>query len=145
MFVNRRRVVVQGNVTGRITGRTGMGMYRSRNSSKRWRLKWPWSWLFPLRIDERFCKGCGLPYHEGPLPKPIHEVMVKSVSALAFPAGSWRAGDYAVRLGRMRSGGKNLFLSEFVPQAEIDDAVTALLMLQEDLSVPRSSGARRRA
>lgn len=122
-----------------------MSMYRSRNSRKRWRLKWPWSWLLPLKIDERFCRGCGLSYHEGPIPKPVHEVMVKSISVLVFPAGGWRADDCVVRVGRMKSGGKSFYVSEFIPRAEIDDAITALMMLQEQLSAPRLSSARRKA
>lgn len=99
----------------------------------------------PLRIDDRFCRTCGLSYHEGPLPKPAHEVMVKSISALVFPAGGWRADDYVVRVGRMKSGGKNFYISEFIPRAEIDDAITALMMLQEDLSASRLTSVRRKA
>ena len=37
-------------------------MFRVRNNRKRWRLKWPWRLLFPLKVDERFCRECGMPY-----------------------------------------------------------------------------------
>lgn len=121
-----------------------MGIYRSRNNRKRWRLNWPWSWLFPLKVDERFCRECSLPYHEGPLPSSVHYVVFKSISALVYPAGSWRSEDYEVRLGRMKRGGRQLFHSEFIPVSEIDDVITALLMLKEDLSKLRPTNAVRR-
>lgn len=122
-----------------------MGIYRSRNQRKRWRLKWPWRVLFPLRVDERFCSECRLPFQEGPLPKEAHRFDVSNVTAFLFPAGSWRKEDYVIRVGRWKAGGKQFYASEFIPAAEIDDLLTVVRLAKESLSTAAPTSRRRKA
>ena len=78
-------------------------MYRVRYGRKTWRTRWPWSWLYPLTIDERFCRKCGLPYHNGPLPKEVTQFISGNVAAFIFPAGNWNGRAYVARFGRWKS------------------------------------------
>ena len=81
-------------------------MWRVRNNMKRWRLRWPWTWLFPLKVDQRYCRECGLPYHEGPLPKEVATYNKGSISAFVYPAGSYGCDRFEVRFGRWRAKAK---------------------------------------
>lgn len=121
-----------------------MSMYRSRNQQKRWRRKWPWRVMFPLRVDERFCPECRMPYHEGPLPKEAQRFDVCNVAVFAFPAGSLRRGENVIRVGRWKAGGKQFYASEFIPVAEIDDLLAAIQKAKEELSDVSLTRARRR-
>jgi len=118
-------------------------MFRIRNNSKRWRLKWPWRVLFPLRLDQRNCRECGLPYHEGPLPKPVADYQHESVAALVFPSGSWRRKDYSVHFGRWVGKGNSLFLNDFIPEDELDSLIT-VATLARDAYRARTSDRRAR-
>jgi hypothetical protein len=124
---------------------TSMSMYRSRNQRKRWRLKWPWRLIFPLRIDERYCRECGFPFHEGPLPQEIKRCFEDNVVGIIFPAGGWRKGEYVIRVGRWKAGGKQFYCSEFIPAADIDNVVAVVEQVKEEISrLQRKSGGRRR-
>ena len=114
-------------------------MYRVRNNRKRWRTKWPWKVLFPLKIDERFCRECGLPFHEGPLPKPLGQYYVHNVNALVFPAGGFRQGEYVLRFGRWRPGGKQYYCSEYIPESELDDLLAVAQHARDQLSALRNT------
>jgi len=116
-------------------------MYRIRQQRKRWRTKWPWKRLFPLRVDERYCRDCGFAFHEGPLPKEVAHFESGSVSALVFPAGGFRRNEYLVRFGRVKSGSRQLYLSEFIPAQERDDLFNVLAKLELWLENPSSSQA----
>lgn len=122
-----------------------MSMYRSRNQQKRWRRKWPWKVLFPLRVDERFCPECRMPYHEGPLPKEAHRFDVRNVAAFVFPAGSFRRDELVVRVGRWKAGGKQFYSSEFIPFSDLDDLLAVLQLAKEELSSTAVTRPRRRA
>jgi hypothetical protein len=122
-----------------------MSMYRSRNQRKRWRLKWPWKVLFPLRVDERFCPECRMPFHEGPLPKEAQRFDVNSVAVFVFPAGGWKSNELTMRVGRWRASGKQLYSSEFIPLADIDDLLAVVQKAKEELSVATPTRGRRRA
>lgn len=98
-----------------------MSLYRARKQRKRWRLKWPWSVIFPIKIDERFCRECGLPFHEGPIPKTLDSVTVNSVTSLIFPPVGFRKGEYMIRLGKWIGGKHNLYCSEFITPSDLDD------------------------
>ena len=121
-----------------------MSMYRSHNQQKRWRRKWPWKVLFPLRVDERFCPECRLPFHEGPLPKEAQRFDVRNVAAFVFPAGSWRKDEYVIRVGRWKAGGKQFYSSEFIPASDLDDLLAVVQMAKEELSDATQTRARRR-
>lgn len=122
-----------------------MSMYRSRNQKKRWRRKWPWKVLFPLRVDERFCSECQMPYHEGPLPKEARRFDVRNVAAFVFPSGGFRRNELVIRVGRWRAGGKQFYSSEFVPFDDIDDLLAVLQLAKEELSSTSDHRQRRRA
>ena len=106
-------------------------MYRVRSSKKRWRRKWPWRVLFPLRVDDRYCKECGLPYHEGPVPEPTAHFRSGNIEAQLFPAGSFRRGDQVVRVGRWKTGGHRFFLSEFIPEEDLDELTKVILQARD--------------
>lgn len=120
-----------------------MSMYRSRNQRKRWRMKWPWNRLFPLRVDERFCPQCRMPFHEGPLPQEVDRCFVDNVAAFVFPAGSFRRGEYVVRVGRWRAGGKQFYCSEFIPAGDIDNVLAVVELAKERIAA--LSQAKRRS
>lgn len=98
-------------------------MFRIHNNRKRWRTRWPWRWLFPLKIDERFCRECGLPYHEGPLPETVARYRDGQVGAHVFPAGSFRRDEYVVQFGRWKGGFQKQRFSEFIPESELDAVI----------------------
>ena len=58
-----------------------MSMNRVHYGRKKWRTRWPWKWLFPLRVDDRFCPKCGLPYHNGPVPKELAAALKRNTAA----------------------------------------------------------------
>jgi hypothetical protein len=119
-------------------------MFRIRNNAKRWRMKWPWRLFFPLRVDERFCRECGMPYHEGPLPKETERYRDGDVEALLFPAGGYHRGEHVVRFGRWKGGGQKFYFSEFIPENELDSVITVAMSAREEYRLhARSRRARR--
>ena len=86
-----------------------------------------------------------MPYHEGPLPKEARRFDVRSVAAFVFPSGGFRRDEYVIRLGRWKAGGKQFYSSEFIPFADIDDALAVLQMAKEELSGADVVRTRRRA
>lgn len=115
-------------------------LYRATNRND-WRARWPWRWLFPPRINERFCRECGLPYQDGPRPKQVGHFQDDCVSALVFPAGSYRRGDLAVRFGRWVKSHGEPHLSELIPLAELDSLLTVIQHIQDEYQT--STDARR--
>ena len=122
-----------------------MSMYRSRNQRKRWMLKWPWKHFFPLRVDERFCPECKLPFHEGPLPKELACCSVDNIAAFIFPAGGFRRGEYVVRVGRWKTGGKQFYCSEFIPASDIDNVLAVVELAKERIATLDQARSRRRS
>ncbi len=97
-------------------------MYRVRNGGKAWRKRWPWSRMFPLRkVDERFCRECRLPYHNGPLPKEVKQFTSGNVSALIYPAGNWGHAAFCVKFGRWKSRADDPYLSPYLALEDIRD------------------------
>lgn len=119
-------------------------MYRVKHHRKRWRTRWPWKRVFPLRVDERYCRECGFPFHKGPLPKEIAHFDSGSISALVFPAGGFRRNEYVVRFGRWRAGGKQLYLSEFIPTQDLDDLLKSFAQLEHWLQKGRRTAVEQR-
>ena len=117
-------------------------MFRVRHNRKRWRLKWPWRLLFPLKVDERFCRECGMPYHEGPLPQEVKRYGDGNVEGLVFPAGSFRSGEFVVRFGRGKAGSHKFFLSEFIPEYELESLLKVVTQARDEY---RASVGDRRA
>ena len=106
-------------------------MFRVRNNRKRWRMRWPWRWLFPLTVNERYCRECGLAYHDGPLPKELARYNEGSVSGLVFPAGGFRRGEFKIRFGRWMGRGDGLFLADFIPEDELDSLLSVAEQARE--------------
>lgn len=96
-------------------------MYRVRYGRKQWRTRWPWRWLFPLTVDDRFCRTCGLPYHNGPIPREVKQFTAGNVGAVIYPGGNFGRGSLSVKFGRWKSGSRDLYLSEFIAADELDD------------------------
>ena len=121
-----------------------MSMYRIRHGKKRWRTNWPWRWLYPLKLDERFCRKCGLPYHNGPLPKEIQRFDVGNVGALIFPAGGWKKGNrYSIRFGRWKQGSRDFSFSEYIPCDELDELRQVLDQVVAFLAASQKPRAKR--
>jgi hypothetical protein len=120
-----------------------MSMYRSKKYRKRWRLKWPWRALFPLRLDERFCPECRMPFHDGPLPDEIARFHVDNVVAFVFPGGGWRQNEVCIRVGRWRASGKQFYSSEFIPLADIDNLLAVVEKTKEGIPAVQKTRAQR--
>lgn len=110
-----------------------MSMYRSRNYRSRWKSSWLWKKLFPPKVDERFCPKCRMPFHEGPFPKELDCFLAENVAVLLYPAGSWRKGEYVVRVGRWKTGSRQFYCSEFIPATELDQLIAAAQMAKQGL------------
>lgn len=121
-----------------------MSMYRVRHQRKRWRMKWPWKRLFPLRIDERFCSECRQPFHEGPLPDEVTRRHHGNVCAIVYPAGTYRQNERVIRVGRWKAGGKQFYCSEFIPVSDIDDVLSVVDKIKEELSASQKTRATRK-
>ena len=119
-------------------------MYRVRRKGKPWRTRWPLKKWWPQKVDERFCRECDLPYVNGPLPKEILQFHSNDVSALLFPAGSWRRGQFVVKIGRWKPGSGRIYLSEFVPSEELDDVANAVAQAREYVDDQAQSARPRR-
>ena len=103
-------------------------MYRVRRSRKKpWRKRWPLKKLWPQKVDQRFCQECGLPFLNGPLPKEIRHFQSGNVATLLLPSGDWRRRRFVVTIGRWKSSSGRFYLSEFVPDEELDDLARVVL------------------
>ena len=96
-------------------------MYRVRYGRKRWRTKWPLRKWFPPRVDERFCRKCGLPHQDGPHPEPEESFATGHAGGYAYPSGGWKRGQLAFKFGRFKPFGDNLKLSQYVLEDDLDD------------------------
>ena len=85
-----------------------------------------------------------MPFHEGPLPKEVVRFDVRNVAAFVFPSGGFRKGEYVIRVGRWKSGGKQFYSSEFIPAEDLDDLLAVVAMAKEAISESRLTSARRK-
>jgi len=99
-------------------------MFHVRNDRRRWRLRWPWRWIFPLKVVERYCRECGFAFNDGPLPQEVASYREGDVSLQVFPAGKNRRGELTVRVGRWQSSRQGPYLGDFIPADELDDLVS---------------------
>jgi len=118
-------------------------MYRVRYGRKQWRKRWPWKWLFPLTVDERYCRECGLPYQNGPHPTENRQFRRRDVAALVYPAGGWRRGEFVIRFGRWRSQGRDYFLSQYFSPEDLEDLFPVAAQAHEYIDLQRKKRARR--
>lgn len=109
-------------------------MNRIKHGQKRWRMKWPWNRLFPLRIDERFCRECGLPYHHGPLPKELAQFTSGNVAVVIYPAGNFgNRHTFAMKVGRWKAFSGTFQFSPYIPEEEFEDLVKVAARIRKFL------------
>ena len=119
-------------------------MYRVRHRRNAWRDRWPWKWLFPPVVDERFCRTCRLPYQNGPQPKEQLVFTSGSVSALVYPAGNWHKDRMAIKFGRWQARSNTFFLSEYYSLEDLEDLTQVAAEAHEYVSRAKRKPARRR-
>ena len=119
-------------------------MYRIRRNYNQWRERWPWRWIFTPKVNERFCRHCGLPFQEGTMPEPIGKYQQGSIGVLVFPAGGFRQKEFVVRFGRWKASGGRFYLSEYVPTDELANLLTVAHKVQNELTQPQRTRAARR-
>jgi hypothetical protein len=71
-------------------------------------------------------------YNDGPLPEEVASYRAGSVSVQVFPGGGSRRNDFVVRVGRWRSSWGKPFLSDYIPEGELEDLTSAALQALED-------------
>ncbi len=120
-------------------------MKHFRNRRKRWRTKWPWKHLFPLRIDERYCKECGQTYHEGPYPTPVADHVIGNIGVIIHPSGDWRRREFVIHAGKWTRSPKGFYLSEIIPENELDDLFEVLEWAEDKLPELRKDQSARAA
>ena len=96
-------------------------MHRVRRDRKSWRKGWPWKHVFPIAVDERYCRACRLPYQNGPMPTEVNTFTSGNVAALVYPAGSWKSRQYVVKLGRWKAQTRTFYLSEYFQVEDLED------------------------
>lgn len=119
-------------------------MYRVRHRRNAWRDRWPWKWLFPPVVDERFCRTCRLPYQNGPQPKEKETFTSNNVSALVYPAGHWNKDKMVVKFGRWQSRSNAFFLSDYFSQEDLKDLARVTVQAHEYVSRGKRKRSRRR-
>lgn len=117
-------------------------MYRVRRDFDRWKQRWPWSWIFRSQVNERFCRKCGLPFQDGPMPKHVQRFQKGNMCALVFPAGGFRKKEFVVRVGRWRASNGRFFCSEYLPTEDLFDALDVLQQAADELAKPPKRSAR---
>jgi hypothetical protein len=108
-------------------------MYRVKRNGRPWHTRWPWNKLLPQKVDERFCRECKLPYVNGPLPKEIAQMSSGNVAAILFPGGDWKRERVVLRFGRWKPYSGKFYLSEFIPDDELDDVAQVIVQVREYL------------
>ena len=106
-------------------------MYRVRRNGNLWRTRWPFRIWWPPRIDERFCPKCTLPFVNGPEPEQVRQFLSGNVAAILYPSGDWKRERFVIRLGRWKPGSGRFYLSEFVPDEELDDLDEVIVQVRE--------------
>ncbi len=119
-------------------------MYRVRYGWKRWRNRWPWKWLFPPTVDERYCPKCRLPYQDGPQPKERKQFISGNVAGLVYPAGNWGQRKYAVKFGRWKASSRQFYLSEYFSADDFDDLNRVAAQAHAYIGASSRQRARRR-
>ncbi len=93
-------------------------MYRVRNGWKPWRTRWPWNRMFPLRVDERFCRKCQRPDRNGPLLEEDKRYTSGNVVARIYQTKRFGIVSYRVQFSRWISRSGDRFLS---PNLRLED------------------------
>lgn len=118
-------------------------MYRVRRNYDQWKMRWPWRLIFRPKVNERYCRHCGMPFQNGPMPESIKRFDEGNIGCLVFPAGGYRKHDVVVRFGRWRASSGRFYLSEFVPTEDLGDLLLVLERTQKELKPAPVTRARR--
>lgn len=118
-------------------------MYRVRYGRNRWRTKWPLRKWFPPVADERFCKKCGLPFQNGPQPKPVATFASGNVGAFVYPAGGWKRDQLVIQFGRWKSVGREFQLSGYVLEDDLKDLGKVTVQAHRYIARRRKKSRRR--
>lgn len=118
-------------------------MYRVRRNFDHWKSRWPWRWFFLIQVNERFCRKCGMPFQDGPMPKELASFTVGDIGVLIYPAGGFRKREYVVRLGRWKASSGRFYMSEFIPTENLNDLSKAIEKLRTSLTTPHNTRAAR--
>jgi len=118
-------------------------MYRVRRNFNHWQTRWPWRLFFFPQVNERFCRKCGMPFQDGPMPKEIRRIDQGNIACLVFPAGGYRKKEVVVRFGRWRAGQGKFYLSEFIPTEDLNDLFTVVSTMRAHLNAPHKTRAGR--
>ncbi len=79
-----------------------------------------------------------MPYQDGPMPKELHRIQKGNIGGLLLPAGGFRKREYVVKFGRWRASMGKFYLSEFIPEEDIDDLANAVNSMRSRLAAARS-------
>jgi hypothetical protein len=94
-------------------------------------------------VNEKFCRKCGMPFQEGPMPKAIDRFQEGNIGAEVYPAGNFRQREVVVQFGRWKAVSGKFYLSELVPIDEIADLLAVVQQVQQVLTSPRKTRAAR--
>lgn len=79
-----------------------------------------------------------MPYQDGPMPKELHRIQKGNIGGVLLPAGGFRKREYVVRFGRWRASMGKFYLSEFIPEEDLDDLAQAVMFMRTRLAEARS-------
>lgn len=72
------------------------------------------------------------------MPNELHRIQQGNIGGILLPAGGFRKREYVVQFGRWRSGKGKFYLSEFIPEEDLDDLFKAVQIMQSRLAKARS-------
>jgi len=112
-------------------------MYRVRRNFG-WKTRWPWKMFFIPKVNERFCRKCGMPFQDGTMPAPLDTFDKGNIASCVYPSGGYRKNEVVVRVGRLRAGRDSFYLSEFIPLEDLNDLIYVASTLRARLTLPRN-------
>ena len=73
------------------------------------------------------------------MPKEVHGLQKGNIGGLLFPAGGFRKKDHVAQFGRWRASMGKFYLSQFIPEEDLDDLFRAVEEMRSHLAESRSS------
>jgi hypothetical protein len=80
-----------------------------------------------------------MPFQDGPMPNETRRVDEGNIGCVVYPAGGFRKKEVVVRFGRWRASNGRFYLSEFVPQEDLDDLLTVVTKARQLLTPQRKT------
>ncbi|MDQ3329252.1 MAG: hypothetical protein M3552_01145 [Planctomycetota bacterium] len=72
-----------------------------------------------------------MPFVNGSIPEKVREFQSGNVAAILYPSGDYRRERVVIQLGRWKPGAGRFFLSEYVPEEELDDLDEVIVQVRE--------------